>query len=113
MESSVLPLEFNGNTDRCIIQSAVSQFVQSNVSGAVDASASETLLMLVGLFITRVRYRAGIAGYGFQPSPAQPSPAPPRPAPKTHTRVGTGRGWDFNFNPITGTGMPRPSPPRV
>ncbi|RVX08303.1 hypothetical protein CK203_017732 [Vitis vinifera] len=41
MESSVLPLEFNGNTDRCIIQNAVSQSVQSNVSGAVDASASE------------------------------------------------------------------------
>eukprot|EP00261_Vitis_vinifera_P018096 XP_010648030.1 PREDICTED: ABC transporter B family member 18 [Vitis vinifera] len=44
MESSVLPLEFNGNTDRCIIQSAVSQSVQSNVSGAVDASASEVFI---------------------------------------------------------------------
>lgn len=40
MESSVLPLEFNGNTDRCIIQSAMLQSVQSNVSEAVDASAS-------------------------------------------------------------------------
>ena len=44
MESSVLPLEFNGNTDRCIIQTAVSQSVQSNVSGAVDASASEVFI---------------------------------------------------------------------
>ncbi|RVW82636.1 hypothetical protein CK203_037385 [Vitis vinifera] len=40
MESSMLPLEFNGNTDWCIIQSTMSQFVQSNVSGAVDASPS-------------------------------------------------------------------------
>ncbi|KAL6313737.1 hypothetical protein AAG906_010156 [Vitis piasezkii] len=31
IESSVLPLEFNGNTDRCIIQSAVA-IIQSNVS---------------------------------------------------------------------------------
>ena len=36
----MLPLEFNGNTDRCIIQSAMLQSVQSNVSGAVDAYAS-------------------------------------------------------------------------
>ena len=36
----MLPLEFNGNTDRCIIQSAMSQFVQCNVSGVVDAPAS-------------------------------------------------------------------------
>ena len=36
----MLPLEFNGSTDRCIIQSAISQSVQCNVSGAVDASAS-------------------------------------------------------------------------
>ena len=36
----MLPLEFNGNTDWCIIQSTMSQFVQSNVSGAVDASPS-------------------------------------------------------------------------
>ena len=40
MESSVLPLEFNRNTDRCIIQSAMLQSVQSNVSEVVDASAS-------------------------------------------------------------------------
>ncbi|WJZ99646.1 hypothetical protein VitviT2T_018071 [Vitis vinifera] len=40
MESSVLPLEFNRNTDRCIIQSAMLQSVQSNVSEVMDASAS-------------------------------------------------------------------------
>ena len=40
MESSVLPLEFNGNTDWCIIQNAMLQSVQSNVSEAMDASAS-------------------------------------------------------------------------
>ena len=33
----MLPLEFNGNTDRCIIQSAMLQSVQSNVFEAVDA----------------------------------------------------------------------------
>ena len=36
----MLPLEFNGNTDRCIIQSAMLQSVQSNVSEVMDASAS-------------------------------------------------------------------------
>ena len=36
----MLPLEFNGNTDWCIIQNAMLQSVQSNVSGAVDAYAS-------------------------------------------------------------------------
>lgn len=40
MESSVLPMEFNGNADRCIIQSAVLQSVQSNVSKPLDASAT-------------------------------------------------------------------------
>ncbi|RVW95109.1 hypothetical protein CK203_025543 [Vitis vinifera] len=46
MESSVLPLEFNRNTDRCIIQSAMLQSVQSNVSEVVDASASRYVVPL-------------------------------------------------------------------
>ena len=36
----MLPLEFNGNTDRCIIQSAMLQSVQCNVSKPLDASAT-------------------------------------------------------------------------
>ena len=36
----MLPLEFNGNTDWCIIQNAMLQSVQSNVSEAMDASDS-------------------------------------------------------------------------